>query len=42
MVVSHYGYLALKMPSPNNIIKIRGDHSVGAFMLVKLQALTVA
>jgi hypothetical protein len=42
MVVAHYGYLALKMPSPNSIIKIRGDHSVGVFMLVKLQALAVA
>jgi hypothetical protein len=24
MVVAHYGYLVLKMPSPNGVLKIRG------------------
>jgi hypothetical protein len=42
MVVAHYGYLVLKMPSPNDIIKVRGDHSTGAFVLEKLQALAAA
>jgi hypothetical protein len=42
MVVTHYGYLVLKMPSPNGIIKVRGDHSTGISMLEKLQALAVA
>jgi hypothetical protein len=42
MVVAHYGYLVLKMPSPNNIIKICGDRSAGTFALEKFQALAVA
>jgi hypothetical protein len=29
IAVAHYGYLVLKMPSPNNIIKIRGDRTAG-------------
>jgi hypothetical protein len=36
MVVTHYGYLVLKMSLPNGIIKIRGDRSVGVFTLEKL------
>jgi hypothetical protein len=39
MVVAHYGYLVLKMPSPNGVLKIRGDHVVGVSALEKLQAL---
>jgi hypothetical protein len=39
MVVAHYGYLVLKMSSPNGIIKIRGDRTTGVFALEKLQAL---
>jgi hypothetical protein len=39
MAIAHYGYLVLKMPSPNNIIKICGDCSAGVFTLEKLQAL---
>jgi hypothetical protein len=27
MAVAHFGYLVLKMPEPNGIIKIRGDHT---------------
>jgi hypothetical protein len=29
MAVAHYGYLVLKIPSPNNVLKIRGDREVG-------------
>jgi hypothetical protein len=42
MVVTHYGYLVLKMPSTNDILKIRGDYDAGACALEKLQALVVA
>jgi hypothetical protein len=42
MAVAHYGYLVLKMPSPNHIIKIYGDLSAGVSVLKKLQALVVA
>jgi hypothetical protein len=40
MAVAHYGYLVLKMPSPNGFLKIHGDHEVGISTLEKLQALT--
>jgi hypothetical protein len=40
LVVTHYGYLVLKMPSPNDIIKIRRDHSAGVSMMEKLGAAT--
>jgi hypothetical protein len=33
MAVTHYGYLVLKMSSPNSIIKNRGDRSVGVSTL---------
>jgi hypothetical protein len=39
MAVAHFGYLVLKMPSPNGVIKIHGDRNVGATVLEKLQAL---
>jgi hypothetical protein len=39
MVVAYYGYLVLKMPSPNGVIKIWGDHDARACALEKLQAL---
>jgi hypothetical protein len=42
MVVAHYGYLALKMPSPSGVLKIRGDRDTGVCALEKLQALAVA
>jgi hypothetical protein len=29
MVVAHYGYLVLKMPSPNGVLNIRGDCDAG-------------
>jgi hypothetical protein len=39
MAVTHYGYLVLKMSSPNIVLKIRGDRNAGATVLEKLQAL---
>jgi hypothetical protein len=42
MAVAHYGYLILKMSSPNGIIKIHGDRSSNVFMLEKLLALVAA
>jgi hypothetical protein len=42
MAVAHYGYLILKMPSPNGVLKIRGDRDVGVCALEKLQALAAA
>jgi hypothetical protein len=39
MAVANYGYLVLKMPSPNDILKIRGDREAGVSALKKLQAL---
>jgi hypothetical protein len=42
MAVAHYGYLVLKMLSPNDIIKISGDRSTGTFMLEKVQVLATA
>jgi hypothetical protein len=42
MTVAHYGYLILKMPSPNGVLKIWGDRDAGACALEKLQVLAVA
>jgi hypothetical protein len=42
MVVAHYRYLVLSMPSPNSVLKIRGDRDVGISALEKLQALAAA
>jgi hypothetical protein len=42
MAVAHYGYLILKMPSPNGVLRIRGDRDIGACALGKLQALAAA
>jgi hypothetical protein len=42
MAVAHYGYLVLNMPSPNGVLKIRGDCDAGACALEKLQALAAA
>jgi hypothetical protein len=39
MAVAHYEYLVLKMPSPNGVLKIRGDREAGISALEKLQAL---
>jgi hypothetical protein len=42
MAVAHYGYLILEMPSPNGVLRIRGDRDAGACALEKLQALAAA
>jgi hypothetical protein len=42
MAVAHYGFLVLKMPSPNGVLKIQGDRDAGVFALLKLQALAAA
>jgi hypothetical protein len=39
MVVAHYGYLVLKMPAPNGILKICRDRGAGISALEKLQTL---
>jgi hypothetical protein len=42
MAVAHYGYLVLKMPSPNGVFKIWGDCDMGACAVEKLQVLAAA
>jgi hypothetical protein len=42
MAVAHYGYLVLKMSSPNGVLKIRGDRDAGVCVLEKLQVLATA
>jgi hypothetical protein len=42
MAVAHYGYLVLKMPSFNGVLRIRGDRDTGACALEKLEALVAA
>jgi hypothetical protein len=42
MAIAHFGYLVLKIPSPNGVIKIRGDRSANVSMLEKLQALAAS
>jgi hypothetical protein len=42
MAVAHYGYLILKMSSPNDVIKTHGDRSANVFALERLQALATA
>jgi hypothetical protein len=42
VAVAHYGYLVLKMPSPNGILKIWGGRDAGVCALEKLQALAAA
>jgi hypothetical protein len=39
MTATHYGYLVLKMPSPNDVLKIHGDRDAGVSALEKLHAL---
>jgi hypothetical protein len=39
MEVVHYGYLVLNMPSPNDVLMIRGDRDADISVLEKLQAL---
>jgi hypothetical protein len=42
MAVVHYGYLVLKMPSPNGVLKICVDRDAGVSRLEKLQALVAS
>jgi hypothetical protein len=37
--VAHYGYLVLKMPLPNGMLKIRRERNAGISASEKLQAL---
>jgi hypothetical protein len=39
MAVAHYGYLVLKMPSPNGVLKICEEREAGISTLEKLQVL---
>jgi hypothetical protein len=39
MAVAHYGYLVLKMSSPNGVLKIHDDRDAGVSALEKLQSL---
>jgi hypothetical protein len=41
MAITDYGFLVLKMQSPNDIIKIRRDRTTGISALEKLQVLAV-
>jgi hypothetical protein len=41
VAVAHYGYLVLKMPSPNDVLKINEDRKAGISALEKLHALAV-
>jgi hypothetical protein len=41
MAVAHYGYLVLKMPSPNGVLKICEEREAGISTLEKLQALAM-
>jgi hypothetical protein len=42
MAVAHYGYLVLKMLSPNGILEIRGDRDAVISTLEKFQALAAS
>jgi hypothetical protein len=42
MAVTHYGYLVLKMPAPNGVLKIHKDCGAGVSALEKLQALAAS
>jgi hypothetical protein len=42
MAIAHFGYLVLKIPSPNDVIKIREDRSANVSVLEKLQALAAS
>jgi hypothetical protein len=39
MVVAHYGYLVLKMPSPTGILTMHGDWTIAVAAVEKLHAL---
>ena len=39
MIIAHYGYLVLKMPSPAGILTVRGDRTATVAAVEKLHAL---
>ena len=39
MIIAHYGYLVLKMPSPAGILTVRGDRTAAVATVEKLHAL---
>ena len=39
MIIAHYGYLVLKMPSPAGILTVRGDRTTAIAAVEKLHAL---
>jgi hypothetical protein len=39
MVIAHYGYLVLKMPSPAGVLTVRGDRPAKLAAVEKLHAL---
>jgi hypothetical protein len=39
MVVAHYGYLVLKMPSPAGVLTVQGDRTAAVAVVEKLHAL---
>jgi hypothetical protein len=42
MAVAHYGYLVLKMPFPNGVLRIHGDYNACVSALKKLQVLAAS
>ena len=39
MAIAHYGYLALKMPSPAGVLTVRGDRTAAVAAVERLHAL---
>ena len=39
MVIAHYGYLVLKMPSPAGVLTVRGDRTAAIAAVERLHAL---
>jgi hypothetical protein len=39
MVIAHYGYLVLKMPSPTGVLTVQGDRDAALAVVEKLHAL---
>jgi hypothetical protein len=39
MVIAHYGYLVLKMPSPAGVLTVRSDYAAALAAVEKLHAL---
>ena len=39
MAIAHYGYLVLKMPSPADVLTVRGDRTAAIAAVERLHAL---